>query len=136
MGSTREFPIADVLTVVTGKMLVEDFGRVYEILNYMTGDDLYTHQLPDASTVCALELLHQYAALASVNYLARYITPENWSDKFADMKAMLGWETLAVAPLPEGVWRKHDPLADLVRMILPEKIIIARMRKADANGLA
>lgn len=50
----REFHIGDILSITTERLvsprLIEG---VYDILNYMTGDNLMTHQLPRASRHCA-----------------------------------------------------------------------------------
>ncbi len=56
------FPVATVLTVTTGRLLCE-MGSVYEILNFMTGDDLFTHQLPRASKECEPWIAAQYPTL-------------------------------------------------------------------------
>lgn len=43
---TKEFCVSDVLTITTGKLLSKRHVEgVYEILNYLSGDNLYTHQL-------------------------------------------------------------------------------------------
>lgn len=42
----KEFPLAGVLTIVTGYSLQESgISNVYDICNYMTGESLYTHAL-------------------------------------------------------------------------------------------
>ena len=48
---TKTFDLGTVLTVTTGRLLT-DIGNLYEILNFMTGDDLMTHQLPRATEAC------------------------------------------------------------------------------------
>ncbi len=56
--TTKQFSTAQVLTVITGSLLCE-VGDLYEILNHMTGENLFTHQLPRAADLCAPELLKQ-----------------------------------------------------------------------------
>ena len=41
----KEFTTGQVLSAATGILMCE-IGAVYEILNYMTGESLMTHQLP------------------------------------------------------------------------------------------
>lgn len=60
----RLFPVADVLTITTGR-LCSEMGRVYEILNFMTGDSLFTHQLPRAMEECGPWIAAQYPELMS-----------------------------------------------------------------------
>jgi hypothetical protein len=58
------FPLGDVLSITTGKLLSESHvGGIYEILNYMTGESLYTHQLPRAAEVCKPVLLARFPSL-------------------------------------------------------------------------
>jgi hypothetical protein len=42
----KEFPTAEVLSAITGHLVCE-IGGVYRVLNWMTGENLFTHQLPD-----------------------------------------------------------------------------------------
>lgn len=46
MAETKDFPTADVLSPITGILVVEDIGRVYAVCNWATGESVYTHQLP------------------------------------------------------------------------------------------
>ncbi len=62
----RAFHIGDILSVTTGIFVSPDgIGGLYDILNYMTGDDLYTHQLPRASQQCRPALLAQHPQLTA-----------------------------------------------------------------------
>lgn len=45
MATEREFPTAGVMSTVTGR-LMGDIGDVYQVLNWMTGESVYTHQIP------------------------------------------------------------------------------------------
>ena len=47
------FHISDVLSVTTGRLVSSrHMDGIYDILNFMTGDNLFTHQLPRASDEC------------------------------------------------------------------------------------
>lgn len=59
----KQFPLGVVLAITTGRLLC-DMGGIYEILNHMTKDDLFTHQLPGASKQCKPVLLAQFPELA------------------------------------------------------------------------
>ena len=67
--STRRFPLRVVLTVTTGRLLTaaKDGGNgiedLYDILSWMTNDDLMTHQLPRAGRECAPWLLRWFPEL-------------------------------------------------------------------------
>ena len=60
----KMFHISDVLSVTTGFMVSSrSIEGVYDILNFLTGDDLYTHQLPRASHECEPWLATQFPKL-------------------------------------------------------------------------
>ena len=47
------FHISDVLSVTTGRLVSSrHMDGIYEILNFLTGDNLFTHQLPRAMNAC------------------------------------------------------------------------------------
>jgi hypothetical protein len=56
---TKTFTLATVSTVATG-VLFTKVDEVYDILDFMTGDSLYTHQLPRAAKVCRTWILKKY----------------------------------------------------------------------------
>lgn len=57
----KMFDLGDVLSI-TANRLVSPRGMdgLYEILNFMTGDNIFTHQLPRASNECRPWLIRQY----------------------------------------------------------------------------
>ena len=58
---SKQFHLGDVLSVTSDFLLSpRKIDGVYDILNYMTGDDLYTHQLPRASKECKPWLLRKH----------------------------------------------------------------------------
>ena len=60
-----KFTLGQVLTVTTGRLLCP-MDELYAILNFMTQEDLYTHQLPRASNHCKPALLEKYPILAKL----------------------------------------------------------------------
>lgn len=104
-----QFNLGAVLTVTTGRLLCS-FDDLYGILNHMTGDNLFTHQLPRASEACEKPLLAQFPQLADVQ------VPEVLSGK-DDVEAWLNTQqtvygdTFDVEPLES--WRHIDPITEL-----------------------
>lgn len=121
--NTKPFPIGAVLTVTTGKLLCEDIGLLYELLNFMTGDSIYTHQLPRVSDECKPYLLRQFPALASVD--AAGVTGDNWQDFVAEQAQAHGAQ-LRVEPLPAGEHYAIDPVSELAEMVHPSKILVVK----------
>ncbi len=105
-------PLGDVLSITTGCLVSRDgMEGVYRILNHMTGDDLFTHQLPRASDECRGPLLDQHPHLADI------VTPEfDGEDSvyawLASAEAKFGAE-LEVAPLDPSDHTSIDPMAEL-----------------------
>lgn len=62
-----KFSLAEVLTVTHGYLLVE-FNYLIDMLNYLTEDDLFTHQLPRAAAWAGPQILNQYPELKTVNF--------------------------------------------------------------------
>ena len=60
----KTFHISDVLSVTTGRLVSSrHMEGIYEILNFLTGDDLLTHQLPRAIKECEPWLRTQFPKL-------------------------------------------------------------------------
>lgn len=122
--SDRLFLLGDILSI-TGDKLVSPrkMTGVYDILNYMTGDNLYTHQLPRACRECRPFLLKQHPQLASVDDST--VTAENWGDWLEARIAEFGRE-LPVSPLPEHAHEVIDPLSELAEKVHPSKIVVVK----------
>ncbi|GAA1431824.1 hypothetical protein GCM10009601_51630 [Streptomyces thermospinosisporus] len=117
--ATQTFALADVLSVTTEKLLSRrHMDGIYEILNFMTGQNLFTHQLPDACDKAKPALLQQHPHLADV-------MPPDGLDKH-DLMAWLveaervHGETIEVTPLSD--WEHRDPIEDLCDKVGPEKV--------------
>jgi len=60
----KMFHIGDVLSVTTGRLVsARHIDGVYDILNFLTGDNLFTHQLPRAMDECKPWLRSMFPAL-------------------------------------------------------------------------
>lgn len=122
MVSKRTFDLGDVLSITTG-MLVSPrlITGVYDILNFMTGDNLYTHQLPRVSEECRPYLLKQHPQLADID--ASHVGRENWQQWMQQQVDKFG-QTLEVEPLPPGEHYFIDPMSELAEKVHPDKIIV------------
>ncbi len=122
--ATRAFHLGDILTVTTDRLVSpRHMEGVYDILNWMTGEDLFTHQLPRASRECQGPLLAQHPDLAAVT------VPEDFGESreaverwLADQVAVYG-ETREVEPLAADEHTRIDPLTEM-RMMKPDAEIV------------
>jgi hypothetical protein len=124
---TRTFHLGDILSITTGRLVSpRHIDGVYDILNFMTGDNLFTHQLPRACDECSGPLLAQHPDLAAVE------VPDELGDGDSAQKAVSLWlaaqvavygEAREVAPLGEGDHTHIDPL-DEIRIVAPHAQVI------------
>lgn len=123
MTETRTFHIGDILTITTGRLVSpRHVDGIYDILNFMTGDSLFTHQLPRGMDECAPSLREQFPDLAAI------VMPEDLGTKeevyaWLDEQVAVHGESREVAPLAAEDHTHIDALAELATMVPPEKII-------------
>ncbi len=135
------FHIGDVLSVTTERLVsLRHMEGLYDILNFMTGDDLFTHQLPRACNECRPWLLAQYpelteealtpsldAALAQVTQEreAMLAAIEAWLSDVAG-RFTAGVMELPVHELGEDMHTRIDPLQELEAMVGKGRIIAVK----------
>lgn len=123
MSETKTFHIGDVLSITTGRLVPPNhIGGVYEILNWVTDDNLMTHQLPRAAREAEPFLREWFPDLADVT------APE-----FSGKDEVLEWldsmvaehgETREVPRLATQDHTRIDPISE-IKMIRPDMPIIA-----------
>ena len=118
----RAFPTLQVIAAITG-LLVCDIGAVYEVLNWMTGENLYTHQLPRVGREAAPVVLALHPELSSAVKEASLVNRENWQEWAAQWLARYG-ETLTVPKMAAAEHERIDPFSELAEKVRPENIII------------
>ncbi len=118
---TKQLATADVLSVVTGR-LMGDIGGVYEVLNWMTGESLFTHQLPRVSREAAPVILAAIPALQSAVDEAEKVTTANYRE-WRDTWLTRYGATLAVPKLNTDQHERIDPMSELAEKVHPDKII-------------
>lgn len=77
--TTKEFATRDVLSTITGR-LMGDIGGVYEVLNWMTGESVFTHQLPRIGREATPVLVATHPALQQAVDEAEQVTQENYQE--------------------------------------------------------
>lgn len=118
-----KFTLRKILNFADGRMLTS-MEDIYEFANFMTGDDLFTHQLPRAFREIEPVLKKQLPFLATGDFdldtakLTRAL--HDATDKravigvwLAEMTAKYGDEH-EVTPLAD--WMKQNPISELIQM--------------------
>lgn len=120
----QSFPLGDVLSITTERLVSRDhMGGVYKILGYMTGDELFTHQLPRAAEECRPALLAQHPRLNEVEVPFAFTGKDHVYAWLAEQEAIYG-ETLDVDPLILKQGDYSNPIGDLCDMVGPEKVVV------------
>ncbi len=122
--NSRAFDIGDVLSVTTG-VLVSERGMeaVYDILNFLTGDNLLTHQLGRAADEMRSVIFRQHRALANIS--ADGVTRDNWRAWLADQKTRYP-TTYVLVPAKGHEHESIDPLSELAEHVHPSRIIVVK----------
>ena len=108
------FHIGDIFTVITGRLMSpRQMDGLREILNFMTGDRVFTQQIERALKECKYSLLEQYPQLNNLDTSG--LTSEKWQDWLNQQIEIFG-EYLTVRPLPEGQHEFRDPLKEAVEV--------------------
>lgn len=124
------FPLNVILSVTTGRLLC-DIGRVYEILNHITNDNLFTHQLPRACRFAKPLIESQYPELSCQNALKELdnLKVVN-SDVLCAINKWLDWLIIVqkfksaydIASHADA-WLRFDPVKELELMVGKERVI-------------
>lgn len=122
--AAKSFPLGTVLSITTGYMLAPNgISGVYEILNHMTGDSIYTHQIPRVCKECGPVLLRRFPQLAEID--ASTVTPETWPAFMNDLSQRYPAE-LEIEPLAPGEHYQIDPISELAETIHPSRIFVIK----------
>lgn len=121
--------LGDILSITTGYLVsTGHIAAVHELLDFMTNDRLFSHQLPRAAGECKPELLRQHPDLA-------VIEPPEFRDE-AHVWSWLAEQTdrygthREVKPLPAGDHTRIDPLAELAMNHPHLKVVTVELPEA------
>lgn len=117
--ATRDFHIGCVLSITTGEP-VSPHGTagVYDILNHMTGESLFTHQLPRAAVWARPILLAVHPQLAVCTPPLHWVDAGHVSEWVEKCARAIARHIEVEGPVPG--WGSMDPLTELVLMQMGE----------------
>lgn len=112
MSATKTFGLGDVLSITTGILVAPDrMDAVYRILNYMTGDNLYTHQLPRACRAVAPVILQQHPKLAEI-----HLEKMDKDDVDATVSRLAETYGNEFSLTPMADYQHQDPISELLSL--------------------
>lgn len=119
--TTKQFHLGDILSITTGRLMSpQGMGGVYEILNWMTGESVFTHQIPRIAKEAAPVILRALPQIA--NAQCDDVTAENFDQRLSDLVVEFG----EMHPVPKMTIAEHeriDPISEAAEMFHPDKII-------------
>lgn len=124
MNFTKDFHIGDILSITTGVLVSpRHMTGVYDIMDFMTGESLMTHQLPRAADEMRPRLLAQHSQLVDIN--ASSVNPSNHVRWLENIISCFG-ETLPVQS-ERQFHEQRDPLEEAKRHFGEDQIIPVRL---------
>lgn len=133
MTEIKELPTLFVLSVVTGRNMEErGIAGVYEVLNWMTGESLYTHQLGRVADEARPVLLAALPQLQAAVDDAEAMPDADWinADRIDEYRARwlksLG-DTLPVPKMNEDQHEHIDAMSELAEKVPPERIAVVKL---------
>jgi hypothetical protein len=112
-----KFELGTLLSITDGHMMA-DMDNIYKILDFMTGESNFTHQLPRVADVCKPVILTQHPELASFD--GSNITRENVRSILAEAIKKYGNE-FEIEPLAS--YNHVNPFEELQQMVGDKPII-------------
>jgi len=120
---TKNFHIGDVLSITTGLLVSpRRMDGIYDILNWMTGESLFTHQLPRVMKEAQPVLLKFHPQLADV-VTPEFKSPDDVGAWVATQINAFG-ETLPVPKMSDDEHESIDPMSEAAEKFHPDKIIV------------
>lgn len=121
--STKNFPIDAVMSTVTGILVCEDgIGCVYEVLNWMTGESVMTHQIPRISREAQPVLLAMYPEMQAAIDEAEQVNGQNWREWLVTWTGRYG-ASIAVPVMNIAEHERIDPISELAEHAHPNRIL-------------
>jgi hypothetical protein len=118
---TKAFHLSAVLSITTGRMVaINGMDDIYQILNFMCQDNLFTHQLPRAMKECAPYLIEKFPQLKDIT--CEGITRENHKEIIEALCTEHG-DIFLVTTLPQHAHEYIDPMSELAEKMHPSQTI-------------
>ena len=140
MVQSKRFHLANVLSVTTGFLFPEPgteypIDGVYNILNFMTRDDLYTHALPRAAEECRPLLFEQlpFTRDIDIEFMRGVEDAAKWTALLDELVAKHG-AFHEVYPIGADDHEVVDPIDELLRM-KPDAEIIPIVIEDEVNPM-
>lgn len=126
-----QFHLGDILSITTGRLVSpRHMDGVYDILEFMTGDELFTHQLPRVARECEPYLKEQFPLLANIT--GEEITRDNWREWLKNKVEEFG-EYHEVYPIHAEDHTHIDPIQELIDLKGEKNVIVIQLEDTSSD---
>ena len=101
----RDFDLGIVLSI-TSERLLTDFNNIFDILNYLTVDDVYLHRVPVAIDVTKEYILLQYPELEGIGCDEVLLSEEDAKEFVKKQKEIFG-NSIPLSPITDYKKKKY-----------------------------
>lgn len=131
---SRAFHLGDLLSVTDGHLVSPNhINGVYDVIDYVTGVEHMTHQLPRAAGEVTPWLVQQHPWLTSISVPGGMGSKDEVMSWLAGKAAEFG-EFHDVEAMPDGVYAGRDPIVELREMVPDAQIVeVAVPTRYDLN---
>jgi hypothetical protein len=126
VSETREFTTGAVISAATGKMCC-DLDELYDILGWLVGESLMTHQLPGAATAVEGDLKRQHPWIAELD--TDSVNRENVRAWYDGVVVVHGSRT-TVARVEDPEWIRGNALQDLQDIAGGKPVLVVEVPEA------
>jgi hypothetical protein len=115
-----KFTTGEIITAGLKKLCCPK-DRLYAVMNFLTGDDLFSHQFPRAFQACEPWVKKQHPWLLELD--ESQCNPETWKEWLAEAERLFGKEH-ELEPLPLDLWKHCDPIKEAIELMEDKNKVI------------
>jgi hypothetical protein len=126
MREAKRFHIGDIISAGAGVLVSPRLLEgVYDILSFMAGEPVFTHQIPRIGKEARVALLRQNPSLGRAFDETKDVTPDNWRS-WLDRWIERHGEYMLVIPMTEDEHEYREPVSELAEKMHPDKIVVLK----------
>lgn len=113
--NSKQFDLGAILNITTG-ILFTSMGDVYEVLNYLTGDSIFIHQIPRVMDAAKPYVLSLHPELEGVGVGVAINSFED-AKAFVDEQKKIYGNKLSLTPMSKTDGYSHvDPIEEAIEI--------------------
>lgn len=128
----RNFHLSDILSITHDRLVsTRHMDGIYDICNFLTQDNLLTHQLPRVHAECKAHLLALHPQLNQIPLInddeakeRKERDGQGWYRVWTDARIAEFGEYLEVTPIPKGIHEYRDPIEEAEELVGKDKVIV------------